>query len=199
MARKKTITRDQILNAAYQLVVEEGFKSFTARNIAKRMDCSTQPIYLEFTCMDDLKNAVIEQIKGFLASEMKRTYTDNPVIDLALAYIHFALDNRALYNAVFVEDHFGVETMKEYALETGMRIIDQYPPAKNLPESQRLNTITGIWIVATGIANLSASGFIDIDDNQMIEILEAVTDDFIKNGRFNNQSHSAFIHHIAAS
>lgn len=199
MARKKTITREQILNAAYQLVVEEGFKSFTARNIAKRMDCSTQPIYLEFTCMDDLKNAVIEKIKGFLASEMRRSYTNNPVIDLALAYIHFALDNRALYNAVFVEDHFGVDTMREYALDTGLRILDQYPPAKNLPESQRLNTVTGIWIVATGIANLSASGFISINDDQMIEILEAVTDDFIKNGRFSQTDGAAFIHNIVAS
>ena len=55
MARKKTITHDQILNAAYDLVVEQGFKSFTARNIAKKMNCSTQPIYLEFKNMAELK------------------------------------------------------------------------------------------------------------------------------------------------
>ena len=54
MARKKTITHDQILNAAYDLVVEQGFKSFTARNIAKKMNCSTQPIYLEFKNMAEL-------------------------------------------------------------------------------------------------------------------------------------------------
>ncbi|MBP6359919.1 MAG: TetR/AcrR family transcriptional regulator, partial [Enterococcus sp.] len=33
MARRKTITRDQILTAAYQVISEKGFSHFTARNI----------------------------------------------------------------------------------------------------------------------------------------------------------------------
>lgn len=58
MARKKTITRDQILKAAYEVVATEGFTRFTARNIAAKMKCSTQPIYLEFKNMDDLKKCI---------------------------------------------------------------------------------------------------------------------------------------------
>ena len=73
MARKKTITHDQILNAAYDLVVEQGFKSFTARNIAKKMNCSTQPIYLEFKNMAELKQAVMDRIKELLALKMANT------------------------------------------------------------------------------------------------------------------------------
>lgn len=45
---KKTITKEQILTAAYEVVATEGFSKFTARNIANKMKCSTQPIYLEF-------------------------------------------------------------------------------------------------------------------------------------------------------
>mgnify|MGYP002128688326 CR=1 FL=1 len=55
MARRKTITRDQILTAAHQVISEKGFSHFTARNIATQMNCSTQPIYLEFKNMNDLK------------------------------------------------------------------------------------------------------------------------------------------------
>lgn len=62
MARKKTITKDHILNAAYEIVATEGFSRFTARNIASKMKCSTQPIYLEFKNMDDLKNALFDKI-----------------------------------------------------------------------------------------------------------------------------------------
>lgn len=46
MARKKTITKDQILAAAFEVATTEGFSKFTARNIANKMNCSTQPIYL---------------------------------------------------------------------------------------------------------------------------------------------------------
>ncbi len=42
--RRKVYTKDQILKAAYDVVAKEGFKGFTARNIAKKMGISTQPI-----------------------------------------------------------------------------------------------------------------------------------------------------------
>ena len=68
MARKKTITRDQILEAAYTVVSTEGFSRFTARNIAAKMNCSTQPIYLEFQNMEDLKMALIRKVHDHLAN-----------------------------------------------------------------------------------------------------------------------------------
>ena len=163
MARKKTITHDQILNAAYDLVVEQGFKSFTARNIAKKMNCSTQPIYLEFKNMAELKQAVMDRIKELLSLKMAKHFTN-----------------------VFVEDHFGVDEMREYAMSTAMRVFDSYEPAQHLNEAQLRNTICGVWIVATGIANLMAPGFIDITRDQMVDILTAVTQDFIVNGRFSD-------------
>ena len=188
MARKKTITHDQILNAAYALVVEEGFKHFTARNIAKRMGCSTQPIYLEFTNMADLKQAVLDEIKETLQTKMSRRFTTDPIVDLGLAYINFVLDNPALYRAVFIEDHFGVEDMREFAFTTAIERLDQYAPAEQISEEQRRNTISGLWIVATGIANLMAPDFIEISREQMIEILQAVIHDFIINKRFAKDS-----------
>ncbi|MFD1393287.1 TetR/AcrR family transcriptional regulator [Lacticaseibacillus jixianensis] len=184
MARKKTITRDQILSAAYALVVEEGFKHFTARNIARRMGCSTQPIYLEFTNMADLKQAVLDEIKDTLSTKMSRRFTTDPIVDLGLAYINFALDNRALYRAVFIEDHFGVEEMREFAFNTAFERLERYAPAEAISEEQKRNTISGLWIVATGIANLMAPNFIDISREQMIDILQAVVHDFIVNKRF---------------
>lgn len=36
MARKKTITREQILAAAYEVAATDGFTRFTARNIANK-------------------------------------------------------------------------------------------------------------------------------------------------------------------
>ena len=44
--RRKVYTKDQILKAAYEVISKDGFGKFTARNIAKKMGISTQPIYL---------------------------------------------------------------------------------------------------------------------------------------------------------
>ncbi|MCX2455478.1 TetR/AcrR family transcriptional regulator [Lacticaseibacillus nasuensis] len=184
MARRKTITREMILDAAYGLVVEEGFTHFTARGIAKRMGCSTQPLYLEFQSMGDLKQAVMDEIKNALSVALSRRFTDDPIVDLGLAYIYFALEHRPLYRAVFIEDHFGVDEMREFAITAALKRIADYSPAVPLSDDQRRNTITGLWIVATGIANLMAPGFITVTRAQMIDILRAVIHDFIVNGRF---------------
>ncbi|KRM87388.1 TetR/AcrR family transcriptional regulator [Lacticaseibacillus thailandensis] len=184
MARKKTITRDHILNAAYNLVIAEDFKKFTARNIAASMGCSTQPIYLEFANMADLRQAVVDRIKSELTERFQRTYTDDPLIDMALTYIDFAIENNSLYQSVFVEDHLGVDDMRQFAMSAALKRLNKYDSVKQLTESQKNNVITGAWIVATGIADLMSAGFIHISHAQMIEILQSVLKDFIENKRF---------------
>jgi AcrR family transcriptional regulator len=184
MARKKTITRDHILNAAYNLVIAEGFKRFTARNIAASMGCSTQPIYLEFANMADLRQAVVDRIKSELTERFQKTNTDDPLIDMALTYIDFAIENNSLYQSVFVEDHLGVDDMRQFAMSAALKRLDKYDSVKNLTETQKNNVITGAWIVATGIADLMSAGFIHISHAQMIDILQSVLKDFIENKRF---------------
>ena len=59
MVRTKVYTKEKILNVAEKILVDKGFSNLTARNIADTMGISTQPIYLEFVNMDDLKRTLI--------------------------------------------------------------------------------------------------------------------------------------------
>ncbi len=89
--RRKVYTREHILKAAYELINKEGFGNFTARNIAKQMGISTQPIYLEFENMQDLKNTLVEAVfKDLSENVFPVERTGDKVIDLGLNYIHFA-------------------------------------------------------------------------------------------------------------
>ena len=47
--------KDQIINAAFDIVREEGFCNLNARAIAKKLGVSTQPIFSNFKNMEDLK------------------------------------------------------------------------------------------------------------------------------------------------
>ena len=46
--------KNQILDAAYSIAKRDGLSLITARNVAKEIGCSTQPIYLEFENMDEI-------------------------------------------------------------------------------------------------------------------------------------------------
>lgn len=197
MARKKTITRENILDAAFDLVVQEGFSNFTARKVAKWMNCSTQPIYLEFSCMDELKNAVLKRVQEYLVTDVyNQQICDDALINLSLAYIDLARTNNHLYKAIFVEDHFGVSAMRDFTYQLALKKLDENPAAKNLPEDRKKNLVTGCWIIATGLASLISAGYIDIRQEQMVNLLQAQIHDFIENDRFNREPSQINLAHL---
>ena len=58
MARKETITVARILETAFAMTREEGFANVTARKVAARAGCSTQPIFRTYKNMEELWSAV---------------------------------------------------------------------------------------------------------------------------------------------
>ncbi|ALS03178.1 TetR family transcriptional regulator [Enterococcus silesiacus] len=181
MARKKTITKDQILNAAYEVVATEGFSKFTARNIATKMKCSTQPIYLEFKNMDDLKEELFEKIHQYLAKEVfPVTHTGNTIVDLALNYIHFAKNESKLYRALYLEEYGGGKRMQEFSYSYFSNAVKQDPDYKKLKDTEINSLHMGTWIVATGIAALMTSGIIRPTDQQIERLMKEAIDQILE-------------------
>ena len=61
MPAVKKISRDRILDAAVQVLRDGGFSAINARSVAKKLGCSTQPIYFSFKNMDELKAALTQR------------------------------------------------------------------------------------------------------------------------------------------
>ena len=58
MARKESISKQMILDVAFAMAREEGLENVTARRVAERANCSTQPIFRSFSGMDELEDEV---------------------------------------------------------------------------------------------------------------------------------------------
>ncbi|EPH99615.1 MULTISPECIES: TetR/AcrR family transcriptional regulator [unclassified Enterococcus] len=180
MARKKTITKDQILDAAYEVVATEGFSRFTARNIANKMKCSTQPIYLEFKNMDDLKHALFEKIYAYLSEEIfPKVHTGRKVIDLAFNYIRFANHEKRLYRALYLEEYGGGKEMQDFSYDYFMNAVKADPDYADLSDEALQSLHTGTWIVATGIAALMSSGIIHPTDEQIEKLIQHSIDSIL--------------------
>ena len=61
MPAAKRVSRDQIIDAAVDVLRDGGFSAVNARSVAKKIGCSTQPIYFSFKSMDELKAALTER------------------------------------------------------------------------------------------------------------------------------------------
>ena len=58
MANKERYTKEYILEMGLKFVEEYGIESLNARNFAKYMNVSTQPIFRNYTNMNDLKEDI---------------------------------------------------------------------------------------------------------------------------------------------
>ena len=61
MPAVRKVSREAIVDAAVEVLREGGAAAINARSVAKRLGCSTQPIYLSFQSMDELKAAMTQR------------------------------------------------------------------------------------------------------------------------------------------
>lgn len=106
MPAKKQISKEAILQAALKIVRECGLNAVNARNIAKKLKCSTQPIYLSFTGMDELKVEVTQMIDTEYDLFVKNHIDINSyVVSKAKAHVLFALYEKTYIQLCFYQTH----------------------------------------------------------------------------------------------
>ena len=187
MARKKEIDKQRILDAAYKLAVRGGIESLTARNIAKAVNCSTQPIYLEFENMQDLRNQVLARISDELKSNtLQQNFTGEPLIDLDLSYLYFAKEHFDLFRAMFVDGKFGNQMIVDTLMGLGIEKFKQQFDAEQYSDERLKHIFIANWIAATGLATLLINKMANFTQAQMVSVLKAQIHDAMLNDRLTN-------------
>ena len=65
MGRKVRITREMILEAAYEILDESGIGAVGIKAIASKLGCSTQPVSWVFGSMKELKKELFRLKKSY--------------------------------------------------------------------------------------------------------------------------------------
>lgn len=179
MVRRKVYTKDQILKASYNIVLKEGFSGITARNVADKMGISTQPIYLEFKNMEDLKISLLLQIFNELENQYySKKSTGDPVIDMGLNVIEFAKKDRKLFMYVYIDSHGYGETLRQLSfdnLEKQVRLSEKY---QTVSAEILADIYEKIWITSAGIATLLATEVITMTEAEINNALEEVVEKY---------------------
>lgn len=185
MARRKTITRQHILNAAHEVVSTEGFSGFTARNIASKMKSSTQPIYLEFKNMDELREAFLNDVETYLRDEVfSKEISGDPIIDLTLNYVDFAKNEKMLFRALFVEEHADGQLLNQFGLDLFTERTKDLEEYKDMNAETLHTAFLGNWITATGLASLATSARMKATNEEIIQIIKLVNKSLKNNPNF---------------
>ena len=183
--RRKVYTKDQILKAAHELVLESGFEKFTARNVAKKMGISTQPIYLEFKNMEDLKRTLLQKIQTDLTRKfMSQPITGDLIVDAPVHYIEFALKKPKLFKALFVDPKGGGPIMYEYSVEFYKELSKQSRRFGKLPKEDYELLHLETWVVVNGLITMLLAGIITLTREELIELVQQLIEDISEGKKF---------------
>ena len=108
-------TREQILEAARQLFVDEGYEAVSVRKIAERAKITHGTIYVHFKDKDDLLYQVSEEQFSRLLNRMRRLPRSREPV-------------RRLRESLLEAIRFGIEHPNDYQLMMGLQTTNQWGP-----------------------------------------------------------------------
>ena len=107
-ARK--VSKDEIIDAAVEVLRDDGFSAVNARSVARKLGCSTQPIYFSFQSMDELKAALSERAIRMHTRRVRDSLrahegNDSRYSSYGMGFVRFAAEEKQLFRWLYLEGH----------------------------------------------------------------------------------------------
>ena len=174
MPTKIKISKDMILNAAFDIVRHHGIEKLSNRELANKLKCSIRPIYYQFENVEELQKELYTKIEKyfykFLLDNMNNEIPKYKQV--GINYIKFAKKEKKLFQTLFMSE-VGL-TPNVFVSKEG----DDYKEIEklikistNLKDDDIKDFHTKMWIFCHGIATLVANNTISLTDNQIEKLL----------------------------
>ena len=165
-------TREDILNAAFEIARESGMDALNARSIAARLGSSTQPLFRVFAGMEDIRAGVLEKAaQAFDVCVRAEDDSDIPLYKrTGMAYIRFAREEPWLFKLMFMSDRAG-KAGSPVDNSTMTYVMDAGADATGLTADQMEDFHLHMWIYVHGLASMIATGFLVLDDETVSRLI----------------------------
>lgn len=174
MARKESITKEALLTAAFMILQEEGVEQVTARKLAAKAGCSTQPIFRIYKNMEELTEELFIKACDFFQEyyEQIPRQTVTPFVHLGNVYIKFAGEHKKLFSFIFLsENRFG-RSMYDLVNCSGGYVSREIQTASAQGCSNAGELFMKMWIFIHGAACMSLTGDYDLSEEETIRMLK---------------------------
>ena len=185
---KKVITREMILNAAFELMRKEGADALSVRSIARACDCSTQPIYLSFKGIDEIKAEIyktsLNYFYKFIETEISLCqYPEYKAV--GMGYVKFAREERELFKYLFMDIPRAKPDSLNDSFDKSVEIIER---SLNVSREVAGRIHTEMWIFGHGIATMYVTDFLRFDLDTVSELYTDVYRGITENLGENNDN-----------
>jgi AcrR family transcriptional regulator len=161
-----SFSQDVILQEAFEIVRQEGLDALTARKIAQRLQCSTQPVYSAFGSMADLHAAVLQKAKTYAIQYLLQEVQEHsPFLAIGMQYFRFAQAEPQLFKLLFLSPVEAEDSPLRFMPESLLTRMQADPELGGLSAASLKRLFTTMWTFTHGLATLTyASAHPDSED-----------------------------------
>ncbi len=124
MPPKKRISENDIIEAGLNVISKHGIDRFNAREIANELECSTQPIFSNFTNMDDLRESVYQSAKDYFNTEKQKRIADKTLLfAMIMEYVNFADKQKNLFGFLFMNNKYDAPNLYDFLDSSNTEVI----------------------------------------------------------------------------
>lgn len=176
MARKESVTKSMILDTAILMAKEEGIENVTARKLAAKIGCSTQPIFRVYKNMDELYEDIYQTAISLFSDYYEKYESDvqTPFIHLGLAYIDFAKEEKKLFQLLFLSENRGDRSLYELLNGNTGAVSKEISRAAAGGCTNPSGLFMKMWIFIHGCACMVLTGDYDLTKEETLGLLEDI-------------------------
>ena len=167
------ITREMILDAAFDLVRREGHEHLSARRVSEALRCSTQPVMYNYKTAEALRQAVYARTDAFHTRYiLPGEGTGDPLLELGMNYIRFAHEEGNLFRFLFQSGQLGGRNLESLTEDPeAAPILALAGEALGGGPEAAKEAFLGLFAAVHGLASLLANTAMDYEEQRFRRLL----------------------------
>lgn len=163
-----------IIDAAFEIIRTQGHEQMNARTIARKLNCSTQPVMYHFKTVEEIRTEAYRTADEFhseyIAPKGERGL--DPLMELGLNYIRFGYEEKNLFRFLFQTNSFGGQTMMNLvSAPEAAGMLQMVSARTGCSQEEAKDAFFRLFVSAHGIAGLLANNAMEYEEDTFRGVL----------------------------
>ncbi|MDD3920249.1 MAG: TetR/AcrR family transcriptional regulator [Eubacteriales bacterium] len=179
---KQKITKDMVINAAFELAREGGMEQVLVKSIAEKLGCSVQPIYSYCSSMENLRHEVLQKAAATVqAYVFAHTDVNDMFRSVGYAYVQLAAEEPELFRLFALQTKRHVASVDDLLYTGGNPHIDEMiAETLHVTAAQAKALHLNMLVYTIGICTIIATAEPGIPASEITEQLEQAYQAFLQ-------------------
>lgn len=167
MPPKPKITKEMVIDAAFEIARETGAENINARTVAKKLSCSTQPVMYHFSTIEALKKAAYDKSNAYHTQYLLSSPNpqESMMLRIGLNYIRFAMEEPHLFRFLFQSGFAAENSLLEMINSPELTpILSVMQGAMKLNMQQTKEVFLTLALFVHGYASILAGNSLEYDE-----------------------------------